>query len=200
MRALLHAAPHCMTPPCPAANRRPNRFLSVLALLALAVPVLAAEPTDADIDRLLKASRAESTLAAVLPQMEAVQQQEFDKHFAGKELTEEQKAEVARIQAKTNEIVRKALSWEEMRPVYLDVYKKTYTREDVRAITKFYESAAGQRMLEKNPALMQNIMSAVQARMVPMLEELQAEIRNIPVAPATPAPPVSPPQKRRRTR
>ena len=172
------------------------RLLFALALLA-AAPVFAAEPSDADIDRLLKASRAESLLAGVVPQMEAVQQQEFDKHFAGKEMTEEQKAEVARIQAKTREIVRKALSWEQMRPVYLDVYKKTYTREDVRAITKFYESAAGQRMLDKNPALMQNIMTAVQQKMVPMLDELQAEIKNIPV---TPPPPVSPPQKRRRTR
>ena len=172
------------------------RLLFALALLASA-PVFAAEPTDADIARLLKASRAESLLAGVVPQMEAVQQQEFDKHFAGKEMTEEQKAEVARIQAKTREIVRKALSWEQMRPVYLDVYKKTYTREDVRAITKFYESAAGQRMLDKNPALMQNIMTAVQQKMVPMLDELQAEIKNIPV---TPPPPVSPPQKRRRTR
>lgn len=173
-----------------------SRLLLALALAA-STPTFAAEPTDADIDRLLKASRAESLLAGVVPQMEAVQQQEFDKHFAGKEMTEEQKAEVARIQAKTQEIVRKALSWEEMRPVYLDVYKKTYSREDVRAITKFYESAAGQRMLDKNPALMQNIMTAVQQKMVPMLDELQAEIKNIP---ATPPPPVSPPQKRRRTR
>lgn len=179
------------------AARRLSRLLLVIVALAFAGTALAAEPSDADIDRLLKASRAESLLAGVVPQMEAVQQQEFDKHFAGKEMTEEQKAEVARIQAKTREIVRKALSWEEMRPVYLDVYKKTYTREDVRAITKFYESAAGQRMLDKNPALMQNIMSAVQLKMVPMLEELQGEIRNIPV---TPPPPVSPPQKRRRTR
>ena len=171
------------------------RLLFALALVA-SVPALAAEPTDADIDRLLKASRAESLLAGVVPQMEAVQQQEFDKHFAGREMTDEQKAGVARIQAKTQEIVRTALSWDEMRPVYLDVYKKTYTREDVRAITKFYESAAGQRMLDKNPALMQNIMSAVQQKMVPMLEALQAEIKNIPVT----APPVSPPQKRRRTR
>lgn len=185
-----------MIPPSPNAVRRAVRMLLVLALL-LAGPALAAEPTDADIDRLLQASRAESLLAGVVPQMEAVQQQEFDKHFAGKEMTEEQKAEVARIQAKTQEIVRKALSWEEMRPVYLDVYKKTYTREDVRAITKFYESPAGQRMLDKNPALMQNVMTAVQQKMVPMLEELQAEIRNIPV---TPPPPASPPQKRRSTR
>lgn len=178
-------------------TRAACRLCLLLVLALVALPLMAAEPTDADIDRLLKASRAESLLAAILPQMEAVQQQEFDKHFAGKEMTEEQKAEVARIQAKTNEIVRKALSWEQMRPVYLEVYKKTYTRDDVRAITKFYESPAGKRMLDKNPALMQNIMSAVQQKMVPMLEELQGEIKNIPV---TPPPPVSPPQKRRRTR
>lgn len=179
------------------AARRLSRLLLATVVLACASAAIAAEPSDADIDRLLKASRAESLLAGVVPQMEAVQQQEFDKHFAGQQMTDEQKAEVARIQAKTRDIVRKALSWEEMRPVYLDVYKKTYTREDVRAITKFYESAAGQRMLDKNPALMQNIMAAVQQKMVPMLEELQGEIKNIPV---TPPPPVSPPQKRRRTR
>lgn len=177
--------------------RRLSRLLLCTVALASAGSALAADPSDADIDRLLKASRAESLLAGVVPQMEAVQQQEFDKHFAGKEMTDEQKAEVARIQAKTREIVRKALSWDEMRPVYLDVYKKTYTRDDVRAITKFYESAAGQRMLDKNPALMQNIMGAVQLKLVPMLDQLQNEIRNIPV---TPPPPVSPPQKRRRTR
>jgi len=177
--------------------RRLSGLVLILLALACTSVAVAAEPSDADIDRLLKASRAESLLAGVVPQMEAVQQQEFDKHFAGKEMTEEQKAEVARIQAKTQEIVRKALSWDEMRPVYLDVYKKTYTREDVRAITKFYESAAGQRMLDKNPALMQNVMAAVQQKIVPMLEELQGEIKNIPV---TPPPPVSPPQKRRRTR
>ena len=158
-----------MPHPTSTTARALSRLLLALALAASA-PAFAAEPTDADIDRLLKASRAESLLAGVVPQMEAVQQQEFDKHFAGKEMTEEQKAEVARIQAKTQEIVRKALSWEEMRPVYLDVYKKTYSREDVRAITKFYESAAGQRMLDKNPALMQNIMTAVQQKMVPMLD------------------------------
>ena len=171
------------------------RLLLTLALAASA-QAFAPGPTGADIDPLLKASRGQSLPAGGGAQMEAVQQQEFDKHFAGREMTDEQKAEVARIQAKTQEIVRTALSWDEMRPVYLDVYKKTYTREDVRAITKFYESAAGQRMLDKNPALMQNIMAAVQQKMVPMLEALQAEIKNIPVT----APPVSPPQKRRRTR
>lgn len=174
----------------------------MLLALALAVPYAAAhaaEPSDADIDRLLQASRAQSLLNGVIPQLEAMQQQEFEKHFAGKELNAEQTAEVARIQAKTREIAQKALSWEEMRPLYVDVYKKTYTREEVRAIAKFYESPAGKSLLDKNPLLMQNLMAAIQQKMVPMLEELQTQIKSIPVAPTpTPAPAVSPPKKRRR--
>lgn len=169
----------------------------MLLALFLTLPYAAAhaaEPSEADIDRLLQASRAQSLLNGVVPQLEAMQQQEFDKHFAGKELNDEQKAEVARIQAKTREIVQRALSWEEMRPLYVDVYKKTYTREEIRAITKFYESPAGKSLLDKNPLLMQNLMAAIQEKMVPMLEELQTEIKSIPVAPA---PAVSPPKKRR---
>jgi hypothetical protein len=172
----------------------PARMLLTLALVVASAAAHAAEPSDADIDRLLRASRAQSLLNGVIPQLEAMQQQEFEKHFAGKELNSEQTAEVARIQTKTREIAQKALSWEEMRPLYVDVYKKTYTREEVRAITKFYESAAGKSLLDKNPVLMQNLMAAIQQKMVPMLEQLQTEIKSIPVAPA---PAVSPPKKRR---
>jgi uncharacterized protein len=172
----------------------PVRMLLTLALATASALACAAEPSDADIERLLRASRAQSQLTGVIPQLEAMQQQEFDKHFAGKELNAEQTAEVARIQAKTREIAQKALSWEEMRPLYVDAYKKTYTREEVRAIAKFYESAAGKSLLDKNPVLMQNLTAAIQQKMVPMLEQLQTEIKSIPV---TPAPEVSPPKKRR---
>ncbi len=172
-------------------------MLLTLVLVVIYAAAYAAEPSDADIDRLLRASRAQSLLNGVIPQLEAMQQQEFEKHFAGKELNAEQTAEVARIQTKTREIAQKALSWEEMRPLYVDAYKKTYTREEVRAIAKFYESTAGKSLLDKNPVLMQNLTAAIQQKMVPMLEELQTEIKSIPVAPA-PAPAVSPPKKRRK--
>lgn len=174
-----------------------SRALLALVLACGAGPVLAAEPTEADIEKLLEVSRAQSMLNAIVPQMEAMQRQQFEQLMANKELSAEQRAEVEQIQAKTMDIVRRSLAWEEMRPLYVDVYKKTFTRDDVRAITKFYESKAGQSLLDKTPMLMQNLMGAVQQKMVPMVEELQKEIQTISEQPA-PAPPVSPPQKRRR--
>lgn len=168
------------------------RLLLAVLLAFLALPVIASEPTDADIERLLKASRAESMLNQLLPQMEAMQQQQFNQLMEGKELTDPQKAEIELIQTKTAEIMRKALSWDEMRPLYIDVYKKSFSRADIQATTKFYESRAGQSLLDKTPGLMQNLMQAVQAKMVPLFEELEKEIRSASgEAPAEPQAPAS---------
>ena len=159
------------------------------ACLALcASTAFAAPPSDADIERLLKASRAESMLNAILPQMEALQRQQFDQLTAGKPLSAEQKAEVDRIQSRTNEIVRASLAWEEMRPLYVDVYKKTFTSEEVKAMAKFYESPAGKSLLDKTPLLMQNLMLAIQQKMIPMLEALQAELKTVAEEEAKAAP------------
>ena len=166
------------------------RLFASACLALFAASAFAAPPTDADIERLLKASRAQSMLGAILPQMEAMQQQQFQQLTAGKDLTAEQKAEVERIQSRTNEIVRKSLAWEEMRPLYVDVYRKTFTSEEVKAIAKFYESPAGKNLLDKTPALMQNLMLAIQQKIVPMLDELQAELKTVAEeeAKAAPAP------------
>ena len=163
--------------------------LLVGASLALcAASAFAAPPSDADIERLLKVSRAESMLNAILPQMEALQRQQFDQLTAGKPLSAEQKAEVDRIQSRTNEIVRASLAWEEMRPLYVDVYKKTFTSEEVKAMAKFYESPAGKSLLDKTPLLMQNLMLAIQQKMIPMLEALQAELKTVAEEEAKAAP------------
>lgn len=172
-----------------------SRLLAGGCLALCAAAALAAPPTDADIERLLKASRAESMLNAILPQMEQMQRQQFEQITSGKDLSAEQKAEVERIQARTNQIVRKALSWDEMRPLYIDVYKRTFSREDVKAMAKFYESPAGKNLLDKTPALMQNLMGAIQQKIVPMMEELQAELKESTKQP--PASEVAPPAKKK---
>ena len=173
--------------------------LMLAACLALsAVSAVAAPPTDADVERLLKASRAESILNAILPQMEEMQRQQFEQITSGKDLSAEQKAEVQRIQSRTNEIVRKAVAWEEMRPLYIDVYKQTFSAADVKAMAKFYESPAGRNLLDKTPALMQNLMGAIQKKVIPMMEELQAELKES--TKETPAPEVTPPAKKKRNK
>ena len=173
------------------------RSIPVLMLLcllstALAPAAQAREPTDKEIERLLAASRAQSMLAAIQPQVEAIQRQQFAELTEGKTLTPQQQQEIASIQARTSEIVRQSLAWDQMRPVYLQVYRETFDDDDVKAMTKFYESKAGQHLLDKTPAMMQTLMVAIQQKMIPQLEALQAEVKTVSAEPI-PAPPVSPP-------
>ena len=164
---------------------RPIRLLLTLALaFASVATATAAAPSDADINRLLAASRAQTMLDSMLPQMEAMQQQQFAELSRNPNLTAEGRAQLQRIQQRTSQTVRQALAWSQMRQLYVDIYKQSFSREDVLAMAEFYESPAGQSLLDKTPQLMQNLMAAIQQKMQPLLADLQKDLEQITAEPA----------------
>jgi len=175
----------------PLARRGLTRFGLALALgLAVITPALAAPPSDADINRLLAASRAQSMLDTMLPQIEAMQRQQFAQVAAQRQLDPARQEQLQRIEQRTSQTIRQALSWKELRPMYVDLYKKSFSKEDVLAMAEFYESSAGQSLLDKTPALMQNVMVAIQTKMQPLFVDLQKDLEaivNEEPAPAAPA-------------
>ncbi|WP_407464927.1 DUF2059 domain-containing protein [Xanthomonas campestris] len=169
-----------MTPTAFISASRHARRLLVLLVLALAAPAAWAQaPSDADVNRLLAASRAQTMLDTMLPQIEAMQQQQFAQLTAQRQLDADQQAQLQRIQDRTRQTVRKALSWSELRPMYVDLYKRSFSREDVIAMAEFYESSAGQSLLDKTPALTQNLMGAIQQKMLPLFTDLQKDLEKI---------------------
>jgi uncharacterized protein len=162
--------------------------LSLVLTFAAVAPALAAPPSDADINRLLAASRAQTMLDTMLPQIEAMQRQQFQQVAEQRQLDETQRAQLQRIEARTNQTIRQALSWQQLRPMYVDLYKKTFSKEDVLAMAEFYESSAGQSLLDKTPALMQNVMVAIQQKMQPLFVDLQKDLEAIVNEAPAPAP------------
>lgn len=168
---------------------RPLRALGARLCLALALAsaaplALAEAPSDADVNRLLSASRAQNMLDSMLPQIEAMQRQQFAQLTAQRPLDAAQQQKVQQIQERTQATVRKALSWQEMRPLYVTLYKQSFSKQDVLAMAEFYESPAGQSLLDKTPQLMQNLMVAIQQKMVPLFAELQKDLEAINREPA----------------
>ncbi|WIH05247.1 DUF2059 domain-containing protein [Xanthomonas translucens pv. graminis] len=172
--------------PTPLLSRRWPQRLLLAALLALAAaPALAEPPSDGDINRLLSASRAQNMLDSMLPQIEAMQRQQFAQLTAQRPLDAAQQQKVQQIQERTQATVRKALSWQEMRPLYVSLYKQSFSRQDVLAMAEFYESPAGQSMLDKTPQLMQNLMGAIQQKITPLFADLQKDLeQTVNTAPA----------------
>lgn len=166
-------------------------------LLALGAPhAHAAAPTDAQIDRLLEVMRARQTLDAMLPQIEASQQQMVAQMTADQPMTDEQRALLQRILARGMQGVREVLTWEKLAPMYRDIYRQTFEAQDMDAMIRFYGSAPGQRVLDRMPQLMQHTMAAMQTLLVPMMQQMQrdiaAEVQQAQQAPpAPPAPPAA---------
>jgi len=169
-------------------SRSLQRAALLLVLAVASLPALAAPPSDGDINRLLSASRAQAMLDSMLPQIEAMQQQQFEQITRQRQLDSQQQEQLQRIQARTAQTLRQALSWQQLRPMYVDLYKQTFSKEDVLAMAEFYESSAGQSLLDKTPALMQNVMVAIQARMQPLFADLQKDLEAIVNEPPAPAP------------
>ena len=72
--------------------------------------------------------------------------------------------------------------------MYVDLYKKSFSKEDVLAMAEFYESSAGQSLLDKTPALMQNVMVAIQEKMQPLFVDLHKDLEAIMNEAPAPAP------------
>lgn len=146
-------------------------------LLCLAAPAaMAAQPSDAQVDKLLEVMRARATVDAMLPQVAASQRQMVAQMTASQQLTPEQQAKLDQTLEKSMASIGRAMSWDKLEPVYRDIYRQTFTGEDMDAMIGFYSSPAGQKLLDKMPQLMQNTMTGVQKLLVPMLEDMQREI------------------------
>lgn len=158
-------------------NRRLHRFVLAAALVLAPAAAFAQQATAAQVDRLMEVMRARETVDAILPQVELSQQQMVAQLTAGQQLDDAQKAQIDQQIRRTNARIREALSWERLQPLYRDIYTQTFTGEDVDAMIAFYSSEAGQRLLDKMPQLMQNTMAAVQRLVMPMLQEMEQDLR-----------------------
>jgi len=151
-------------------------LLTAALLLGCGNLVHAAPPTQSQIDELLKVTRVRESIANMLPHLQASHQQMIQQLMAGRELSEQQQQQLDKMMATAMKTVAELLSWEQLQPLYRDLYAQTFDAEEVQAMIDFYASPTGQSMVQKMPLLMQNAMQAVQERLIPFLQELQHNI------------------------
>ena len=71
-----------------------------------------------------------------------------------------------------------ALQWNQLEPVFIDIYRRTFTQSEIEGMLSFYKTDAGKALIAKMPLAMQNSMQAMQARMatiMPQVQQLQKE-------------------------
>jgi hypothetical protein len=130
------------------------------------------KPSDESLRRLLAATEAHKLLDAVTAQMEGTMKGFMRQAFEGKDLSPEQQRSVDGIQTKMGAAVREQMTWEALEPMYLRIYRDSFTQEEVDGMIAFYESPAGRAVVRKLPLVMQNTMAEMQKLMRPVMEKL----------------------------
>jgi hypothetical protein len=127
------------------------------------------------IKELLALTEANKLIDKMFPQIETTIKSSLTQ--AGLNLPEERQRELEEISPKIasefTQVIREELSWEKIEPIYLEIYQKSYTQEEVDGMLSFFKSPAGVAITKKMPLVMQETMVAMQKLMTPMLARVQ---------------------------
>lgn len=147
--------------------------LVVLALAFCSSLAVAAPATDASIKQLLEVTQARSTVDSMLKQVDAMIAGTVQRALSGKTPTPKQQAAIDRMNRRMAATVREEVSWDKLEPMYLRLYRETFSEEEVGSMLSFYRTPAGQAVIKKMPLMMQKIMLETQNTMLRSMPKFQ---------------------------
>jgi hypothetical protein len=147
--------------------------LLLLAVLTFSLSTQAAPPADQSINQLLQLTKVDRQMDSVLAQMEGAMKASLQQATKGKPLSANEQAILDRQQAKMTGIIKEELSWNKMKDLYVQVYRETFSQEEIDGLIAFYRTPVGQSFVSRQPELMKRTMTIMQQRMTPMMQRIQ---------------------------
>jgi uncharacterized protein len=153
------------------------KVIALLAFLGFASMAQAEPPTLESIDALLKAARTEKLLDTMLANVDQSMRQSMATVAQGQQLTAQQQQVIDAARDSIVRVLREEITWDKMRPIYIQTYQETFTQEEVDGLIAFYNSPAGIAYVEKMPMVLQKTMAITRSRMAPMMEKMKAAMQ-----------------------
>jgi hypothetical protein len=130
-------------------------------------------PSEASIKQLLEAAQARKLIDSVMAQMDTVMKQTIQQATQGQPVPAKVQKDIDKREAEMMAALKELLDWNKLEPMYVRVYQKSFTQSEVDGMIAFYKTPAGQAVISKMPAVMQNTMNEMQQMMGPMMQRLQ---------------------------
>jgi hypothetical protein len=137
------------------------------------VAAQAAPPSDESLLKMMHALQLQATLDQMVAQMDSGMKSGLKESMKGKELNPLQTAELGQLQLKMSAAIKEDLSFAKVKDVYLQVYRETFTQDEVNGINAFLTSPAGKAMLTKIDGATQKASARLQERMGPTLQKIR---------------------------
>ena len=154
--------------------------LVLCAALGACEPALAADAaaSEASIHELLDTLHSRTLVDGIVQRAEQDAREQAHAIARTQPLNAEQLQILDEMQDKMRALTEQTISWNNLEPMMVRVYRETLTQDDVDGMLKFYRSPAGQAMINKLPLITSRIMDEMRNRMqqlTPQLAQLQQD-------------------------
>ncbi|GAA6143436.1 DUF2059 domain-containing protein [Hydrogenophaga sp. 5NK40-0174] len=150
-------------------------LLGVCTVLPLAAH--AAPPTEEQVDRLLKLNGAHAALEAAVRSIGGPLRQQLTLKLLqtnkGAPLTPNQRQAVENALPPIENLLRTELSWDSVRPAYLNLYQKQFSAEEVEQLIALYEDPGYVALMKKMQVVNLQSSRLIQDRLPKVLPKLE---------------------------
>ena len=151
--------------------------LALSPFFASAQPQATTPPSDASLEQLLTLTHADQIYTSIQRQTRASLKPLFDKAVeqivaAHPERREHVTQAFDKFMNMTMDSLETELSWTALKPATLEIYRSTFSQEEINAMIAFYSSAVGQSVIAKLPLATQKSSQMVQQRMAPVMQRV----------------------------
>jgi hypothetical protein len=136
-------------------------------------PAPAKPPSEASIKQLLEVAQSRKLIDSVMAQMDNLMQQSIAQATQGQKIPPKVQKDIEARHGEMTAMMKELLDWSKLEPMYVRVYQKTFSQQEVDGMIAFYTTPAGQAVIGKMPAVMQNTIEEMQQRMGPVMQKMQ---------------------------
>ena len=127
-------------------------------------------PTEASIKQLLEVGQAHKLIDSM---MDAFIKSTMQQATQGQHVTPKVQKDIDQRLAEMMAGTKEMLDWSKLEPLYVRVYQKSFSQQEVDGMTAFYKTPTGQAVLNKMPVVMQNTLNEMQQMMAPMIQRVK---------------------------
>lgn len=148
--------------------------LLLFLVLAVSTPAFADAPTDVSLKELFVLTDTKGMVDTMFDQTDSYMKASMQQALDGMHVSATPKMQQAMddYSRKASQIFKEEMSWDKMEPLFVDVYKKSFSQSDVDGMIQFYKTPAGQSVVKKMPLVMQNSMQVMQQRMSTVMPKI----------------------------
>lgn len=155
-----------------------RKLLTIATIVFVTANAYALPASPESVETLLAITKTESLLDSMYANLEQVMRQGMSQSVQGKTLDPEQQRILDAMPGKFMVLARQELSWEKLKPLYVQLYRDTFEQDEVDGLIEFYKSPAGHALVAKMPVLMQKMMVLTQSQFQSLLPKVMAAINS----------------------